>query len=118
MNRKERKNFLIRVEEKDFVYFRVDAESLGEAKFIASSKDFYKSLNVSQEEAIKNRELPTYKDYEVLAVYECDDEMIEEVSYDYPVWELDEIKNDDEFDSYSEEEKKEMIDWYNSREVA
>ena len=76
------KNYLIRVEEKDFVYFRVDAESLGEAKFIASSKDFYKSLNVSQEEAIKNRELPTYKDYEVLAVYECDDEMIEEVSYD------------------------------------
>ena len=42
---------------------------------------------------------------------------VEEVSYDYPVWELDEIKNDDEFDSYSDEEK-EMIDWYNSREVA
>ena len=50
-------------------------------------------------------------------VYECDDEMIEEVSYDYPVWELDEIKNEDEFDSYSDEEKKEMIDWYNSREA-
>ena len=111
------KNYLIRVEEKDFVYFRVDAESLGEAKFIASSKDFYKSLNVSQEEAIKNRELPTYKDYEVVGVKEWDEEA-EKVEYYYPIWCLDEIKNDDEFDSYSDEEKKEMIDWYNSREVA
>ena len=112
------KNYLIRVEEKDFVYFKVDAESLGEAKCIAHNKDFSESLNVSQEEAYKNREFPTYKDYEVIAVYECDDEMIEEVGYDYPIWHLDEIKNDDEFDSYSDEEKKEMIDWYNSREVA
>ena len=112
------KNYLIRVEEKDFVYFKVDAESLGEAKCIAHNKDFSESLNVSEEEAYKNREFPTYKDYEVIAVYECDDEMIEEVSYDYPIWELDAIKNDDEFDSYSDEEKKEMIDWYNSREVA
>ena len=56
--------------------------------------------------------------YEKVRQYDDLIELPDEVSYDYPVWELDEIKNDDEFDSYSDEEKKEMIDWYNSREVA
>jgi len=111
------KKYLIRVEETDFVYFTVNAESLGEAKFIAQNKDFYKSINVSEEEAMRTRDLPTFKDYEVLGVKEWDEEA-EQVEYNYPIWELDEIKNDDEFDSYSDEEKKEMIDWYNSRECA
>ena len=111
------KNYLIRVSETDFVYYRVKAESLGEAKFIAQNKDFYNSLDVSEEEAYKTREMPTYKDYEVVGVKEWDEEA-EKVEYYYPIWCLDEIKNDDEFDSYSDEEKKEMIDWYNSREVA
>lgn len=111
-----KKTFLVRLHETDFRYVSIEAESLGEARFIAHNKDFVTGFNISYEDALNNRYLlPTYKDYEILDVFDADEDEMNMISDSYVIYDIDEVPNEEDFDTYSDEEKKEELESYINR---